>query len=189
MERIEPKNDEESSVGASAELVIVPAGTVVPARESAPLPEHLLAGVKENQALAFAASTARSYASDWASFERWCDAHGQFRCPHRARPSRPTSPTHHRHGLPTSRGTRNLRSARLVNPTSSSWPARPGATSPPTGQREQPVVVTFGLPNPYPSRLFGRSARLIQVPGQDGRYERQSRVRLGPFQPRTAKHN
>jgi integrase len=62
-------------------LVVLDAGTVLPARASTPLPAELLAGIAQNQTDASAENTRRAYESDWAAFKRWCDAHGQIALP------------------------------------------------------------------------------------------------------------
>ncbi|MCI4659673.1 site-specific integrase [Cryobacterium zhongshanensis] len=64
-----------------AELTVLPAGAIVPARVSAPLSDELLAAIQENQENASAANTSRAYVSDWAAFERWCDENDQVALP------------------------------------------------------------------------------------------------------------
>lgn len=62
-------------------VVVVDAGTAVPARSSAPLAPELVAGIAQNQADASAKNTRRAYDSDWAAFDRWCDERGQVALP------------------------------------------------------------------------------------------------------------
>lgn len=60
---------------------VLPEGAAVPERVSAPLPDNLLTGIRENQANARASNTTRAYLSDWAAFERWCEQHDQVALP------------------------------------------------------------------------------------------------------------
>ncbi|WP_311245456.1 MULTISPECIES: tyrosine-type recombinase/integrase [unclassified Microbacterium] len=62
-------------------VVILPPGAQVPTRTSAPLPQRLLDGIQEHQAVATAPNTARAYEADWRAFERWCDEHDQVSLP------------------------------------------------------------------------------------------------------------
>lgn len=73
--------DEQITQGNATEAVVLPGGTVAPARVSAPLPPELLTSIRENQSNSRAENTRRAYLSDWAAFERWCDRHDQVALP------------------------------------------------------------------------------------------------------------
>ena len=73
--------DDELVTAHRDDIVVLPASAFVPGRRDAPLSERVIAAVKRNQAASKSKNTLKAYESDWAGFERWCDANGRVSLP------------------------------------------------------------------------------------------------------------
>jgi site-specific recombinase XerD len=73
--------DSETTHVSADQLVLLPHDASVPARVSAPLPQALMERVEEVKSHDRAENTKKARDSDWAAFDRWCEANQQVALP------------------------------------------------------------------------------------------------------------